>query len=390
MPVSVQKAFLKNHRIICSHQPDDLSLLGGKLGLALYYFSLCEAFDKEYHGRRCVELVEEILNEIDEKGGLSSVSFGSGTAGLFYLLCLLGRNGLLEIDLAEEMGDTDAAIVGEACQLISRHDYVDYLHGAMGVAHYLASRLPDPLVEAHLAAIIDALYEKAVKEEDGIWFRNLVLEGKDKESINLSLSHGLAGLLLILLEAAEKGFKHPHLDTMIGAGTQFLLAQRTTPGDEQFSLFPASISLANRESPFFTPRLAWCYGDLNAVLLLYRAAAYLKRPEWKDLADEIGLYCTTRLSPESTLATDSHFCHGSSGLAHYYFCLHAIRPLPEYAQAAAYWTSQSLVMLERDLEEGFYKGRESGLLEGLAGVNLHFISTITGKPLSWSAAFLLS
>lgn len=385
-------AFEKNHASISDAIATSNYLAGGKLGLVLYYFSLYEALGETGHANKCISLLEEVMDQEDDvTAPLAGTSFSIGTAGLGYILAVLQKSDLVEINLKEDLRELDDSMAGIAMKQIVEEDRNDYLHGAMGVIHYFTLRSKELHIRKHLVELVEAFCKKAVVTENGLWFRNFIIDKKEKDRIDTGLSHGNAGFLLILLNVLQAGIHEKSLKKVIVQGVQFLLSQQmdTFPEDEQHAFFPFSIHSNNNNDKYFSQRLAWCYGDLNIILLLYRGAALLNEPGWEELADTLAEQTVKRMDETATLATDSHFCHGTSGLAHFYQTLYAISGNKIFDNAADYWIGQTLNLLDEEWKQHWYSDKECDLLNGLPGVNLVLLSYISKKELAWSRSLLL-
>jgi hypothetical protein len=193
------------------------------------------------------------------------------------------------------------------------------------------------------------------------------------------------------MQAAEKGILTNRIRELVEKGVMLLLHFRQ-PVDfeqEQFSFFPTAVNCKNKNSLALSARLAWCYGDLNCIYTLYLAAGFLKKPEWTQLADQLGEKILLRKNVTATLAGDSHFCHGTIGLAQFYKKLYELRNLPLYKEAWEFWIGKTLELLPEELEKNYYHNKENNLLDGLIGVNLGLLSYLSEKELHWSRALLL-
>lgn len=135
--------------------------------------------------------------------------------------------------------------------------------------------------------------------------------------------------------------------------------------------------------------MGWCYGDLNFVLLLHRAADVLNFNEYSELAVQIGEKTVLRKDEKSTMVNDSHFCHGSSGLFVMYQTLFRETGLSMYSDAMNYWFDQTVMFASMDLEKNNYKDRSISLLEGWTGVALSLFSKFDIEHSAWQEIFLL-
>jgi lantibiotic biosynthesis protein len=384
--------FHKLHVSIEAAVPASHSLLTGKLGLVLYYLSLYEGLGENEYADKAIDLLEAVMNQKDDELPLlAGTGFSTGTAGLGYILSLMKTSELVEIDLQEDLGELDASLAEIAMKQIVEEDRNDYLHGAMGVVHYFITRSKEPHIRTYLEKLVEAFCDKAVVTEEGIWFRNFIIDQREKERIDTGLSHGNAGFLLILLNVLEAGILERKVRQVVTKGIRFLISRqmKPDPNNEQHTFFPFSVNCSNFSDTYFSRRLAWCYGDLNIILLLYRASLLLHEPAWKELADTLAAQTVTRQDETATLAADSHFCHGTAGLAQFYKTLYALTGNGIFSAATDYWMQKTVELLEVECRENWYSGKECDLLNGLPGINLVLLSYITKKELTWSRSLLL-
>jgi lantibiotic biosynthesis protein len=381
------------HAIVETQQPESDSLLGGGLGLSLYFFSRYQAWEKEEDAGKAADWLERAVEQLDgTKHSLFGSSFAAGGSGLGYMMQLLYKHGVVEFDLEEDLAELDEFLFNQALQQIKTSNNHDFLHGALGVVHYFAQRLPEEKMENYIRQLLGLFIAKVIEEPEGTWFRNFVIVENDPDDINFSLSHGNASFLIILMNAWEKGIKLPAIPNLVTKGVELMLHYRQDVDYENnfYSSFPATVKSHTKTDMLLSPRMAWCYGDLNVVLLLYRAAAFCSRPEWAKIADEIGALTTQRRTTESTAVSDSHFCHGAGGLVQFYDSLHRVSGgLPAYREAKEFWLNWILKSLPQELENGAIMEKQSELLEGVVGVALVLLYVQHPEKINWQESLLL-
>jgi lantibiotic biosynthesis protein len=383
--------FKKLHTIILQTAPHNWGLAGGRLGLCIYHTHLHRLTGTKVSAQRAVAHLRQAFAEapVQQQG----FGFANGLAGLCYTINYMYRAGLVDGEVLEGLPGIEKMIFENALRQMEAGQH-DYLHGAMGAVHYLLGRLPHPGSETMLRLLLELFCQQAIAHEHGGWFQNKMTGVSTTPEINFSLSHGLCGFLLLLLNAYEKGVTLPAISASVERGIDLLLyySQKPTEVTSRQGRFPQTVLLANDE-PQWNARLAWCYGDLNVLLLLYKAASVLKKPQWKLMADEWGPAIASRTVVENTLITDSHFCHGSSGLVAFYKRLYQHSRQLFYYHACEYWLQQTLNRLPKELETRFYKGKEADLLEGLPGIALVLLDTAeekaTGIEPDWLQLWLL-
>jgi lantibiotic biosynthesis protein len=366
------------------------SLLGGQLGLVLYYHQLYEVTEEHAHREKALQLLAEVIDNLQAGNArLVKSSFSSGAAGFAWLMNFLAEKNFIDTDLREELRELDNYLFEDALKQLDA-DKPDYLHGAFGILHYFTTRGREEEIRQYADKIIARVNEKGIYDEKGFRLRNIFTLGTNPDEINLSLSHGLSGMLLILMNAWEHSGQQPLIQHMVAEGVRFILHYRKDVdfANGIYNYFPSTV-MENENKQIESNRLAWCYGDLNQVLLLNRAADLLQRDNYSRLAQLIGLQTLLRTDEKSTLANDSHFCHGSAGLAQYYKTLHQLTGNEGYRAGYEQWIEQTILHVEKELAAEKYAGKETNFLEGLVGVGLTLLSYVSGKELQWSRSLLL-
>lgn len=387
-----EEMFHRLHAIIEKHEPLNDSLLGGSLGLCMYYYTLYKVFGNDEYAEKALDLVEQAAVLPDETARtLFGATFSSGGAGLCYTITTLYREGLLDMDLNDDLHELEEYLYHTAMDMMEREGNMDYLHGAAGIIHYFTHRLPDEAIQEKLTVLVKVFVEKKHTLPGGTWFSSFVNESDDRSEINFSLSHGQTGFLLVLMNAYRKGINLPEIPQLVQSGVELLLSFRLhpEPGSPIVSLFPSTLKSKNHEEYLASNRLAWCYGDLDVLLLLYESAAFLNKPEWQTLANELAAVTVARKTAHETAINDAHFCHGTAGMVTTYNRLFEVSGNTLYKEAAAYWLNQTLSLLPQELEKNLYKEKETALLEGLAGINLVLATELSGKEQEWSRMLLV-
>jgi lantibiotic biosynthesis protein len=398
---SILQQIAANHSIIESHLPKNNSLLGGTLGLCMYYYTRYQLWRSKEDADKAVDLVATVLQDL-ERNPIWGYNYSSGAAGLGYMLQLLCKADMVDMDMDTEYGDMDAFIYTAALKDITHAHNHDYLHGAMGAVYYFLSRLPNAPIEKYVTHLLEAFCNKAVPTTTGIWFKNVVIPTDDETEINLSLAHGQASFLQLLIQASTLGIKVANMDAVITKGLQFInsVQQPVDFEKELYSYYPATIAPGEekpmRESYRFITtysRIAWCYGDLGILSTYYQAAAYMPKLWGNNLQLQklhtMGTVTTLRKTEHTTSISDSNLCHGSSGVAQYYKYLYKLTGLATYKEASTYWLQKTLELLPQDIEKGIYKGKETDMLDGLVGVSLVLMDSIADIELDWSKGLLM-
>jgi len=90
------------------------------------------------------------------------------------------------------------------------------------------------------------------------------------------------------------------------------------------------------------------------------------------------------------MCIDSHFCHGTAGLAQFYLCLYNESGHFCYYRAYEFWIEKTIRLLDNEITKNAYSANPVGILEGWPGVAMVLTEYINeGEPLKWANAFLL-
>lgn len=267
---------------------------------------------------------------------------------------------------------------------------LDFWHGAFGILFYFLERLSNPLHHQRAEALLRRIVEEVQGDDDGLWFPN-VLQPEDESIINFGLSHGQTAFLLVLMQAAQRGVETELATSVVCRGVNLLLQyQRPADYETNFSCFPVWVNAENQEAHRIN-RLAVCYGDLNIVLLLYKAAEFLQNPSLRQQADLLGLSTLQRKTEKATLVSDSHFCHGAAGVAQFYYTFYRLSGHEGYYRGYQYWIDRTVASLHDELENDTFKENQGGLVEGYVGVALVLLTYVyhQRERLDWEKVFLM-
>jgi hypothetical protein len=205
---------------------------------------------------------------------------------------------------------------------------------------------------------------------------------KEQPTINLGLSHGIVGPLLLLSYLRDSGQKN--LGRAIASLEKTLMKIEKLTRSQGFPpIFP--LPEAFEESPL---QSGWCYGDPGVGIALLRS---LPKKKWA-FAEKILLRGTDPKKWRRPIRTET-FCHGAAGLAQ--ICL---RHYQRTGNAKArrnymFW----LRKLDRSpgryqfLRETMTEPRlQDGLLNGYLGIGMTLLSAIVEDDVAWDRYFLLS
>lgn len=276
----------------------------------------------------------------------------------------------------------------------------DFLHGSVGNAIYLSSRLQENNnAKIFLTEILNILSKISKSNDKGVYWEEstfyLKEHEKDKKIINLGLAHGIASKIVLFSKLYKQGININLSKHLLKESVRFLLNSKNPTNS--ISIFPTRIG-DDDESNY--SRLSWCYGDLGICIALWQAGEALQDETIKQEAITICLHTTQRIDLKDTGLNDAAFCHGTAGVAHIYNRMFRYTGKFEFKEAANYWIEQTLKMAT--FEDGLagYKSfftekyggwvTNYGLLDGITGIGLVLSSYINEEEPTWDDCLLLS
>lgn len=365
-----------------------ISLLGGGMGTLLF---------KDIFYEKSVGIIEKELNDYLEKVEQDKISFTfcDGLAGFSWLFNYFNGKGTIEVDMTEVFADTDQYLYKWMMNQISNGNY-DYLHGAIGVGVYFLSRESDSKCIKYLSDLVDGLDRIGIKEEDGsIKFLTILNYKTGEKGYNLSLSHGISGIIVFLTRVIEKGINEGKAKKVLGGCVLYMQKHKLPSSNLYYSMFPNSVS---NDNILCSSRLAWCYGDLGNGIALYQAGTITKNKEWEEFALSVLMKCTLRRDLNQNSVMDAGLCHGTAGIGHIFHRMYRYTNDNAFKEAAQFWFDETKKMaVHKDGIAGYktWHGKdgwikESNLLEGVSGIALALYCWENNIDPDWDRCLLLS
>jgi lantibiotic biosynthesis protein len=396
--IVVDKLALVNEFIHDCPKNEYYGLLGGNAGLLLYYYYTASVLPNTNNSNLADALLTQSFEAINDNGGaLVGSLYSSGASGFAAVVSYLNKHKYIDYDIATQFSELDEHIFNECLNYIEI-DNLDYLHGAIGMLYYFTQREKTDNIIKYINILTEKVCAKAIKADAGIWFPNIGVNGKDKDIINFGLSHGLSGILLVLLEAYSVANNKIEIQHIVEQGL-FFMEQHAFPvtvgADEDDddatlgSIYPFSFHKTEVELTQVN-RLAWCYGDLNIALLYYRAGYLFNKHLFIEKGREITFASFARNTYETTLIKDITFCHGYCGLSQLYRAIYQSAYKPEIYEAHKFWMLKLIDTVDETLATKEKKMENIGLLEGFVGVGMVLAGYKKNEPKNeWSKLLLL-
>ena len=389
MEQDIKEILINVDKVIESSQlPDHDSALTGKIGYALYQFYSGKVFKDESKLEKGGELLGSIFSNLASGNTtLNGHSLASGITGLCLALTILVEDDCIDFDLEENISNYDEYLVTRSREELKNRD-VDFLHQSLGVVYYFTTRKLTPAIKTILENFADDIFGASIRDEHGTRFLNSS-GPRSGTSFDLSIAHGLAGILLILLKIYNLGIKQEEIKIFVLEGVKYILKfyiKNPDPNKQQ-SMFALGVD-TDAEVAQYSNMLAWCYGDMNQLALLLSVSKAFGMNDWDDIIENVTKRLCKRTVEES-LIRDSHFCHGASGVCYLFQYLYDISGNKEFLKAKANWLDETIIHLKKDLKENNYKNKETQFLEGLVGVGFVLLSEISSDKLAWSKLLLI-
>ncbi len=388
-----------------SEQPEALNLnvgvMGGKAGVAIFFFYYAQMTMEPKYMDIAHQLLSDIFDNLGEDSNVIHTLAG-GLAGVGWMVELLEQNDFIEADTGEMLEALDEPLYNVMMADIKSGNY-DFLHGAVGTGTYFLSRLNK--IEKASDYLLELIEEMDKSHYDngngGIAWESVLDREKNTRGYNLSLSHGLASIIVFLSKCLDKGLgeKSDRIAYLLKGAVTYTISQQLDwkENEEINSVFP---SWVGKDYPPAPSRLAWCYGDLGMGIALYQASQSMNNKEWEEAALETLTHASKRRDLQKNALVDAGMCHGAAGIAHIFNRIYQHTGDENFKETALYWLEVTLKMATH--EDGFagfkawhtekYGGwvAEVGFLEGVAGIGLALIAALSEQNPAWDHCLYLS
>lgn len=378
-------------------------LLDGRTGIALFFFYYARLTRSQEYMDFAFDILSGVLDQAVEMEPLpSSAMFGVGLPGIGWAVEHLAQNRFFDAVTNDILGELDETVYTGMIQNLEAGNY-DYLNGALGSGLYFLSRKTLPQSSIFLAHMIDGLTKTSRTDRNGgLKWESIKNRKTGEKGFGISLSHGIASIVTLLAKILELKTIDANIrlkaDRLLEGAVTYLLNQRLDRESKNyFSCFPR---WALECKPVTGSRLAWCYGDLGISLALWQASRTTKRKEWEKIAVDVFSHAGQRRDLERNRVIDAGVCHGAAGVAHLFSRMFHYTGDAQFKAAAVYWLERALEMARfHDGYAGYkvkYDDRfggltnKAGLLEGIAGIGLVYISMISAIEPKWDRCLLLS
>lgn len=364
---------------------ESIGLLGGKMGGILFGSHLNSLTSDSNEWEVCLDDLFEEINS--DQFDFSSFNYSVGLTGFCFGMTHLHQSGFIDFDPDEHLEDFDETLYNLAQQTITE-GHVDFLHEGMGILHYFNQRSSNEKIRNFTADLVVSFLSNITRENGNFYYPSTI-GGMAGVGCDLGLAHGLCGQLLILMNTWHNGILQEPISEALRSGMDFILSTKQDPSENRLSLYPTGIKIETGERIFYE-RNAWCYGDINQALLFYKGYSILNDEKYLTEANKIGDAICNRITYESNVIDkNSHFCHGSSGMAQFYYSLYRASGQQRYLEMYAYWIEKTATDFCQDLHSGILAAKQYQLLDGMGAAGMTLTSYLLDDTRNWDRLFLL-
>lgn len=367
-------------------------LLTGKTGIAIFLFYYSRLTNQSKYAQLGADMIGRVFSEVGN--GYNFPTFCDGVSGFVWAVEHLVQNNFLRREDVPFLDDMDDIVYNQMMQDVKNGGY-DFLHGSIGMAMYLIERPKSEKNERYLNNFIEELEKQAVIDSMGVRWKSVPDAETGETGVNLGLAHGLPSIIIFLTKFYKKiGDKASH--NLLVKSVDFLLSQKIDV-NVKGSFFPNVIFDDGKVT--IGRKMAWCYGDIGRGISLYRAGQTLNDKSLIDFALEI-LVDRAKINDLTKAGVEElGICHGTIGLAHVFNKMYSETGIQDFKEASKFWTDETFKMPKfinglNDFEK-FFPGEENkmqelGLLIGVTGIGLAFISFLSHDNLEWDKCLMLS
>ncbi|RSK37516.1 glycoside hydrolase family protein [Hymenobacter metallilatus] len=347
-------------------------------GLTMYYYHVYKFFGQAQDAALVRSVYEQLLANLRAAG---PVSWGADELEqvrvVAWLTARLAQDGLLPTPSPAPLRHLDARLAQEAHRLQQQPGPTS-TRNFIRILQYFSLRLPEPGAEASLYELLQAWPTSARQAERSVC-----------PDLALSLTDGLAGELLLLLQLHKAGVTTVALEERLRTGIQQLLATRQEVDFSagRYSVFPR-VLLAPYQQAVFSAELTWAHGDLGHSWLLYEAHAVWQDAELARIAELVGLNTLLRTTASTTEVTTASFFQGSAGVAHLYRRLHGMSGHAAYRTGYLHWLGHTLAQLAQELPYATESSFVASMPFGLVGVGLLLLAEVADQKTDWDTLLL--
>ena len=217
------------------------------------------------------------------------------------------------------------------------------------------------------------------------------------EEYNFGLSHGIPSILSFLSICNSLGIEKELTRNLIISNIDWI--RKHERNSNNTTKFPTTIAIGH-EDDLSPVNLGWCYGDLSLAKTFHNCGIVLNDKELISYSINLALNCSNR--KEFNIVETAQLCHGSSGIAHIFNHFYQHTKNERFRNITLLWykeifkksihddTKCGIKNLRFDTDLNRIWLNEFGFLEGLSGIGLSLIASISEVKPDWDRCLFLS
>jgi lantibiotic biosynthesis protein len=376
----------------CQEQTS-ISLLNGLSGISFFYYNLYLLNKDENVFSRMEYIIDRVLENANNS--TNTLTYCDGLAGMGFMLNYFKTKEIISDDIESYLCDLDEIMMGISTDRIEE-GFLDFLHGAIGILHYLFQRThSNDLVKSFIKNISAPLFNKIKVEVNmGTTTNASFYDGVEVKHMNLGMAHGLISILFFI----SKYYNYFPDKQEVQEAAQLILEvfeKNECPNSQSISKYPSIVN-EHGHNLYNTP-LGWCYGDSITALAMGRFAKANSSISLLQKANNVARYTLKRNTPATAFVHDGCLCHGTTSNVQIYKRWYQLTGDADYKKAYENWIIQTISMGKEPDGIGGYKRyygegsqNEFGILNGATGVGLVLLDFISGKDSDWDELLLLN
>ncbi|MFO0507603.1 MAG: lanthionine synthetase LanC family protein, partial [bacterium] len=332
-----------------SKSPHLNDLMYGEMGKAIFLAYKYKLIQTESIITKCSQIIENSIAE--SLGSQPTLNFGTGILGNIWGIGHLIEIGIFDSTIADVIEeDLLTELLTHSKREVKEGNY-DYLLGGMGIV-LVIQQIGTKKYSLYLKALVDAIESLANRDLLGkacFWYQSSSISNPQKrlQVINMGLAHGLPSIILILNQLYSEGIEKGRCKKLIESCALWIQTKKSNI-KVNASFFPYSF---DSTGVFHPSGLRWCYGDLGIAISFYLTGVSLHDVDLCNFGLEIARHCAKRSS--ELKIQESHFCHGTVGVAHIFNRLYNYTNDETFRIAAIHWFDKTIDNFDPKLDTGF-------------------------------------
>jgi lantibiotic modifying enzyme len=375
----------------CQEQTS-ISLLNGLSGIPFFYWNLYLLNKDEKVLSKMEYIIDRVLENANNDS--NSLTYCDGLAGMGFMLHYFKTKEIISDDIESYLCELDE-IMMEVSKDRIEEGFLDFLHGALGILHYLFQRAhSNDLVKSFIKNISTPLLDKIKTEVNiGTTTNASFYDGVAVKHMNLGMAHGLVSILFFISKYYNHFSNKQHVQEAAQLIVEVFEKNECTDG-QSVSIYPSIVN--ERGDNLYNIPLGWCYGDSITALAMARFANTNASDSLLQKADYVARNTLKRDTPAAANVNDGCLCHGTTSNVQIYKRWYQLTGDAGYKKAYDNWIMQTIDIGNEPDGIGGYKRyygdgarNEYGVLNGATGVGLVLLDFVSGSDADWDELLLL-